>query len=194
MHWFMIFLIGIAASIDNFAVGMSYGINGKKITWLANLFMAVVALATSLVTIIAGSFLGFTIPQFFANLMSGAIILGIGLWSFFDAFRHRSSPSKTIPQADQIDRDQNNLISYNETFWLSFALSFNAMGTAFGAGIGGLNPVGVALTVGVLSFFSIEAGQKLGLKKLKSRMGTLSEYIASLLLICIGVYTILTAI
>jgi putative Mn2+ efflux pump MntP len=68
------------------------------------------------------------------------------------------------------------------------------MGTAFGAGIGGLNPVGVALTVGVLSFFSIEAGQKLGLKKLKSRMGTLSEYIASLLLICIGIYTIFTAI
>lgn len=193
MHWFMILLIGIAASIDNFAVGMSFGIKGKKITWIANLFMAVVALATSLITIIAGSLLGFTIPEFLANLMSGAIILGIGLWSLVSTCTHRMTPSKTIPQADQIDRDQNNLISFNETFWLSFALSFNAMGTAFGAGIGGLNPVGVALTVGILSFFSIDAGQRLGLKKLRSRMGTLSENAASILLICIGIYTIFTS-
>ncbi|EST12806.1 manganese efflux pump MntP family protein [Sporolactobacillus laevolacticus] len=193
MHWFMILLIGIAASIDNFAVGMSYGIQGKKITWIANLFMATVALITSLATIIAGSLLGFSIPEFFANMMSGAIILGIGLWTFAGAFRHRDKPSKTIPQADQIDRDQNNLISFNETFWLSFALSFNAMGTAFGAGIGGLNPAGVALTVGTLSFFSIEAGQRVGLKRLRSRIGRMSEYAASLLLIFIGIYTLFTS-
>ncbi|MCO7176089.1 manganese efflux pump MntP family protein [Sporolactobacillus kofuensis] len=193
MHGLMILLISVAASIDNFAVGMTYGIQGKKITWMANLFMASVALVTSLVTIIAGSLIGFTIPEFMSGLISGMMILGIGLWSLFGAWHHREKPSKSIPQADQIDRDQNNVITFNETFWLSFALAFNAMGTAFSAGIGGLNPIGVAMSVGVFSFFSIEAGQYLGLKKIRSHFGTLSEYVAAILLLCIAIYIILSA-
>ncbi|MCL1631156.1 manganese efflux pump [Sporolactobacillus sp. CPB3-1] len=194
MHWLMILLIGIAASIDNFAVGMSFGIKGKKITWQANLFMAAVALAASLIMLIAGSVVGFKISDFYANLTSGSMILGIGIWSLFSAIKNRNTLSKTFPQAEQIDRDQNNLISFNETFWLSFALSFNAMGTAFGAGLGRLNPIGVAFTVSFLSFFSIDAGQRVGLTKIRSRIGALSEYIASLLLICIGIYTLFVSV
>ncbi|BBN98342.1 manganese efflux pump MntP family protein [Sporolactobacillus terrae] len=190
MHWMMILLIGIAASIDNFAVGLTYGIKGKKITFSANLFMAAVALTASLITLFAGAALGFVFPEFMANLISGLIILGIGVWSLISGIRQKAKPSRTIPQAEQIDRDQNNLISFNETIWLSFALSFNAMGTAFGAGIGGLSPAAVALSVAVLSFLSIEAGQRFGLKKLRTRIGALSEYAASILLICIGIYTI----
>lgn len=193
MHWSMILLIGLASNIDNFAVGLTYGLQEKKITETANAFIAAVGLITSFLMILVGKFLGYSIPEPIAGFCGGAIILLIGLWTFVETYRHRKQSSKTIPEASKIDKDQNNIIAFNEVFWLSFALSLNAMGTSFGAGVGRMDPIMVSLSVSIFSFISIGAGQLLGLKGLHSRLGKISEYAASLMLIGIGIYEILSS-
>lgn len=193
MHWLIILLIGCASSIDNFAVGLTYGTHGKQITRAANIFIALIALVVSYIALMTGRLIGYSIPQAFTGLCGGALILLIGIWTLFETLRNRKQASKTIPDADTVDKDHNNLITFREVLWLSFALSFNAMGAAFGAGVSGMEPVWVAVFVSLLSYVSIAAGQWLGLKSLRTPLGHISEFTASLLLIAIGIYTILSS-
>lgn len=191
MHWLMILFIGIASSIDNFAVGLSYGTKGKKITYTANLFIAFIAFIIAYAALIAGKSLGMALPKTLPEILGGAIILLIGLWSLGDTLKNRSTAA--MPEAEDIDRNQDNLIETGEVFFLGIALSLNAMGTAFGAGMGGLPPLLVAEFVSILSFVSVGCGQWLGLKGMRSNMGKASEYLAACLMIAIGIYSIVSS-
>lgn len=191
-YWIIIIFIGLASSLDNFAVGLSYGTQGKRITRSANAWIALAAIFISLVALIAGRLIGFTIPASLTGLCGGLVILLIGIWSLIESFKHRHQSSKTIPEAERVDRDHNNLITSREVVWLSFALSFNALGTAFGAGVGGMDPLSVSLFIGLLSYLSIASGQWMGLKSIRTRLGSVSEVAASILLIAIGLFTMLS--
>jgi Predicted membrane protein len=189
LHWFIIILIGLASSLDNFAVGLTYGTQGKRITRSANGWIALTATLISLVALAAGRLIGFSIPGSLTGLCGGLLILLIGVWSLIESFKHRRQSSKTIPEAERVDRDHNNLITSREVVWLSFALSFNALGTAFGAGVGGMDPLSVAIFIGLLSYLSIASGQWMGLKSVRTPLGHVSEVTASVLLIAIGIVT-----
>ncbi|MFX3618933.1 MAG: manganese efflux pump [Sporolactobacillus sp.] len=189
MSWLMILFIGLASSIDNFAVGLTYAIKGKKITWTANMLIAGIALVISYAALLIGQWLGLTLSPSLTDIFGGLIILLIGVWSLIDALRHRSSAP--IPEADTVDKDKNNIIVFNEVFILGIALSINALGTSFGAGMSHLQPIGVALFVSIFSFVSVAGGQWLGFSGLQSNLGKVSEFIASFLLIAIGLYSIL---
>ncbi|RYL95915.1 hypothetical protein EWI07_00595 [Sporolactobacillus sp. THM7-4] len=191
MQWLMVLLIALASSIDNLAVGLSYGIQGKKITNTANGLMAAIALVMSLLALFSGRLIGYAVPESAAGILSGTIILFIGLWTLAGTFRRKKSSAKIL-EANQVDKDHNNVITSNEVIWLSIALSLNAVGAAFGAGVAGLNPYWVLLSVCVLSFISVSIGQSLGLKGHRSNLGSMTELIAAAILIVLGMYTVLS--
>lgn len=192
MHWIVVISIGMASSLDNLAVGLSYGVQGKRITRAANAWIALTATLTALIALIAGRLIGFTIPESLAGFCGGSLILLIGIGSFVESIRHHRKSSNTIPEADAVDRDHNNLITSGEVVWLGCVLSFNALGTAFGAGVGGMDPLSVAFFIGLLSYLSIAAGQWMGLKSIRTALGSVSEVAASILLIAIGLFTMLS--
>lgn len=191
-YWIVIILIGLASSLDNFAVGLSYGTQGKRITRSANAWIALTAILISLVALFAGRLIGFTLPSSLTGLCGGLLILLIGIGSLVESIKHHRQSSKTIPGAETVDRDHNNLITSREVVWLSFALSFNALGTAFGAGVGGMDPLSVSLFIGLFSYLSIAAGQWMGLKSVRTPLGHISELTAAVLLIVIGLCTMLS--
>lgn len=190
MYWLTILLIGMAASIDNFGVGFTFGIQGKNISFMANLFMTVIALCLSYASLIIGSFLGHFIPASFSNSMGGLLILIIGIWTLFNSVFKNNKQSKTMSDPNYVDKDHNNVIAFNEAFLLGLALSLNAAGIAFGAGVTGLSPVFVPLSVAVFSFLTIDIGQRMGLKLFKTRLNHFFSCLSALLLILIGIYEI----
>lgn len=192
MYWIIMLAIGVASSIDNFAIGLSYGTKGKKITAVANLFIALIAFVVSFLALIAGHWVSSILPNALPDIIGGLIILLIGVWSLADTLKRRQPIA--MPEAEDVDWDQDNLIEAGEVFFLSIALSFNAIGTAFGAGMGGLSPWAVGGFIGAFSFLSIGAGQWLGLGSRRSVLGKSTEYLSAFLMIAIGLYTILTSI
>ncbi|MFT8872458.1 MAG: manganese efflux pump [Sporolactobacillus sp.] len=188
MNWLIIVFIGLASNIDNFAVGLNYGIRGKRISTAANVLIAAIGFFMSFVALLAGQTLGTALPDAFTTLCGGLIIIAIGVWSLADSLR--SHPAAPVPDADTVDRDANNIIAFNEAFVLGIALSVNAAGTSFGAGVSRLSPLDVASLVAIFSFVTIACGQLCGLCGIGSRFGKASEYAAALLLIAIGCLSI----
>jgi putative Mn2+ efflux pump MntP len=80
MHFITAFVLAIAANVDNFAVGIAYGFKNIKIGLSTNLFIGFIsALGTYLATSV-GEDIGKSLDIRVANLLSSAVLVGIGVW------------------------------------------------------------------------------------------------------------------
>ncbi|TCP28949.1 putative sporulation protein YtaF [Scopulibacillus darangshiensis] len=193
MHWLAIIVLGLASSLDNLGIGLTYGLRGKRISVLSNGVITVIAMLLSFVSLYIGKSVNCVIPITAANAIGGAIITLIGLWTIGMTIyqKPQSSLTEVMTHPDKVDKDHNDVISISEAAVLGLALSLNAIGTAFGAGVTGLNPILTTLAIGVFSFFSIESGVRFGMRMNRSSVGKYTSLLSGLFLIIIGIREIL---
>ncbi|MTT30772.1 hypothetical protein GMB86_01925 [Terrilactibacillus sp. BCM23-1] len=193
MFLLTIAFIGIASNLDNLGIGFSYGIQGKRISISSNMMMSLMGTLFSFLFVCFGHLLSQFIPPSFSNYLGGSIIMLIGLWSIITEFQQKAHRAfkKTMENPDHVDKDHNNIISMNEAFILGIALSCNAIGIAFGAGIAGANAYLVAIAIGLFSYLSIDLGTTMGLKLQQSRLAYYAGYVSGFLLVLIGIFDII---
>ncbi len=194
MHGLTIIALGLASSLDNLGTGITYGIQGKRISIFSNAFISLISMAASYVSLSLGNWLGQFVPVSAANIAGGLLIALIGVWTLGVLIHPEPvvKIKKSMADPEYIDKDNNNIISLTEGLILGAALSLNAIGTAFSAGVSGLNPLMTTFSIGIFSFLFLEGGLFCGSRLKHSRAGKYSSLIAGLSLILIGLYEIFT--
>jgi len=89
------------------------------------------------------------------------------------------------------DLDANGFISLKEAMALGLTLSFNCIATGVGAGLTGLAPLPLAISVFLFSMVTISLGYWTGWKTASNRLEHLSQVFSGALLILIGIYELL---
>lgn len=200
MTWALALLIAFAANVDNLGVGIAYGIRKIKVSWQANLIIAVLSLAATWLA----EELGFVIRDYLnvatANWVGALLIIGIGLWIIAEPLLASGSigkrqksvlPNVVIHRPEIADRDDSLTIDRGEAVILGIALSINAMAAGVDDGLK-YGPTWVLpVMVGLLSFLTIEAGMFLGRRYMAEALGKQSAVVSGALLILIGAYQLL---
>lgn len=209
MHIFSALALGIAANLDNFGVGVSYGVQKLRIPFLSNFFIAILSGIITFFSVLTGHLLSHFITV--ANLLGSAMIIIIGLWVAL----HKSTSDNSLPAAIPVmktysvtikplscivqitknptsaDLDANGFISTKEAMALGLTLSFNCIATGIGAGLTGLPALPLAISVFIFSMVSISSGYWTGWKTSSNRLERWSQVFAGILLIFIGIYELL---
>lgn len=209
MHVFITALaLGVAANLDNFGIGVSYGIQKVRIPFLSNFFIALLSGLVAYLSVLTGQvfswFLGI------ANLLGSLMIAGIGIWVII----HKSKVDEAVPVSvsfnkaytipltslgwvvqitknpSRADLDANGFINGKEAIALGITLSFNCIATGVGAGLTGLPPFPVALSIFLFSMITISLGYWTGWKTASNRLERWSQAASGILLILIGIYEI----
>lgn len=206
MHLFSALLLGLAANLDNFGIGVSYGIQKVRIPILSNFFIAILSFVVTALADIAGHQFSHVIG--WANVIGALLIIGIGAWvslhksesnvlepSIPVSTKTYSVPLKPLSCTIQIiknpsaaDIDANGFISGKEAVALGLTLSFNCIGTGIGAGLTGMEPISLACSVFIFSLLCISAGYWTGWKTASNRLERWSQVISGVLLMLIGIY------
>ena len=84
--------------------------------------------------------------------------------------------------------NRREFLALKETSLLGFSLSLNAIAGGFGASLSGYNPLLTSAGIGVFSYFTIAAGQKLSGTYFSKWLGGLAHKVAGLVLLLVGVY------
>lgn len=149
MHVLSILFLGISTNLDNLLVGISYGLQKKRVSILSNaaigLFSAAATFLFCSLSALCAS-LG-KIP----NVLGGFIIILLGVYSLFctpKTAKEENPPSPCV---------------WKETAALGAALAVNCVPVAFAAGLTGIPSLWAAVSVGLASVLCVGAGNRLGI-------------------------------
>ena len=151
-------LFGVAANADNLTLGFAYGLKGRRIGWLANLLIAIITTAITLVTLIFGRAI---LPccRLGCPLLSAAACW----WRWRPgACTATATGSSSIPQWPALTAGA--VSSSRRRSILSGVLSINNIGLAVASGIGGIDPAPAAISIFFFSVVLLVLGQALSAK------------------------------
>lgn len=207
VHLFSIVLLGIAANLDNLGIGIAYGVRRVRIPFTSNLIIAALSGIATLITSLAGHLLNHIVPGYLCNLIGGCIVSLVGVFVIVTNFVDRKTdPSSANPNNEQMestnakkfltimkqpekaDMDYSGHISSKESVLLGIALSINCLATGLGAGMTGLNVIGMTLSVILFSLLTIFLGVIVGKRYISCLLGDKATILAGILLLVIGIY------
>jgi putative sporulation protein YtaF len=210
LHLLSILLLTVSSSLDNFGVGVSYGLRNICIPLALNLFIAFVNSGGTFFSMLFGKELsGFLQPRT-AGSIGAFILLCIGSWIVAMEFRSRrtersvfqSSSEKTAARKKTVLSNIysyindpfaagilcSGLVTMKEGVILASALTLSNISTGLAAGMMGFSlslTTAAAFTFNVLA---LSAGQKTGHYAGAYMIKWFSGMAAGLLLIFIGLY------
>lgn len=206
----LLLLFAIAANVDNFGVGIAYGLRRDRISVRSNLAIAIISVALTFAAMKFGEWIEPILSVQVANSLGASAIIGVGIWVFFETalarlwlsirnrFRrqsHHKSVSRNTNPPNLLSRLLSHQtpqhISVKETLILGVSLSLNAMAGGFGASLSGHNPLFTSISVGIFSYLTLDIGQRLSGTYAGKWLGIRSTQIAGILLIAIGIYELL---
>ncbi|EIV99694.1 putative sporulation protein YtaF [Thermoanaerobacter thermohydrosulfuricus] len=185
MEWLIILGFAISASIDNFGVGISYGIRNIRISLFSNTIIAVISFLFSISGILFGKWLNKILPGSLPGIVGAFLLFIIGLRIILLAVPRKSSSQNTqqvsskttsikgiLENPEIVDLDKSGEISLLEAILLGIALSANALTNGLGAGLLGFSPFAISFTTAIGSLVSVWAGVQFGTKVANIRIGS----------------------
>ncbi|MGG1320476.1 manganese efflux pump [Priestia megaterium] len=174
MEWLFILGFALSSSIDNFGVGISYGVRKVRIKWLSNLLIAAICFLFSMVGITFGRWISTILPGVFHVIVAVVLLTLIGIRIILLVGSQRNDG---IDQLDSTGQVKVRSIGWIESSVLGVALSANALTNGLGAGLLWLSPLAISLTSAFGSFITVWLGVMVGQKAANVQIGkfTLSQ-------------------
>lgn len=195
MHILSILLFALTSNIDNFTVGLAYGIKKIKVSISSNILIAFISALGTFISMSAGLIISKFIPMDISNILGAGIIVLIGLWFIKDFFTKKNSKVSTDNQLISVlnnpyeaDTDNSGYIDIKESITLAFALTINNLGLGIGASITGLNIMYTTLVTFIFSILTISLGSLLGNSYLSKMFGKYAPLISGIIMVLLGVY------
>ncbi|QSO49412.1 sporulation membrane protein YtaF [Alicyclobacillus mengziensis] len=211
VSWLLVLGFALSSSIDNFGVGMSYGVTKIRIGFWANLTIAVIAFSFSMTGIYFGHYITKLLPGTLSTVVAALFVLIIGVRIILISMMAKRKSARTqekqqngaigryLEDPAHADKDKSGEISIVESLVLGVAVSMNALTNGLGAGLMSLSPFAVSISAGIFSFLAIWWGVSLGERVANIRMfgwnlGQFSTLISGAILLLIAVHMVFTAI
>ena len=211
LHLATILLLSLSSNLDNIGVGVSYGVRKINIPFTSNLLIAIVTSCGTLLSVLLGQSIYLFISPETAALLGGGIIIAAGIWVIFqEKVMHRGQepqeetrlvaetglPRFGFRQLVSIldnpiiaDWDFSGHIDLREAIALSLGLTINNIPNGVGAGMLGLSPILLTISVFWFSIMTVWIGISGGQFGFH-RLGKLTGVVSGLILIFVGVYEI----
>lgn len=203
-------VLALSSSIDSLGIGITYGIKNTKISCLAKMVLFTISFLISILSVWFGDILKNIFSDFTTKLIGNLILIGMGVFICFQAFREDKTVSnlacnyeekiysffidflgitiKIIKNPTSSDLDSSNSIDAKEAFFLGFALSLDCFCIGLGASILGISSLLFPLFISVFQLAFLSIGNILGkrLHQLSHLPNNVWSVLSGILLILIG--------
>lgn len=191
MHILSSLLFAFSANVDNFVVGLSYGIKKIKIGFMSNLLIALISLAGTVLSMLAGKIIFDFMPKNVSNSIGSTMLILIGTWTIVKPLLKNKNSNDILDNPEKADVDNSSSIDGKESIVLAFALTINNVGLGIGASITGLNVVLTSFFTFIFSMIMITAGHICGSNYLSKVFSKSAAIVSGLIIIFLGVYEML---
>lgn len=199
MELLVLFVFGIALSLDGFVAGLAYGLRRIKVPIVSMLIISLTSGVAISLSLALGQVAAQGIPPELARQLGGGLLILLGLWILLQALRQSTERvlRLRIPQLGIVfqvllepldaDMDRSGCISPREAAILGTALALDAFAAGFAIALSGLSSVFVPLFVALGLFILLNLGMALG-RHSPFLLGNKVSLLPGFLLIALGVF------
>ena len=177
MQWISSLLFGVSSSLDAFLIGISLGLRHVRLKCSQNLFISLIALLGTCLSVGLGKFLSPILPAWIAVYLGSLALILLGFYYIVKWLKKLFSKKASADTP-----------SFQSLFALSVALSANNIGMGLAASLGGLSLPHAAVSTFLCSFLLLFTGNCLGKSHVFLFLGSLTEPLSGLLLIGLGLF------
>ena len=167
-QWISACLFALSANIDNFPIGIAYGLRGMRIGAGGNLLIACLTSLGTAAAMLLGGGLARLIPPDTANALGCMLLVLMGLWMLYREAQGGMGAPEQPPAAA--------------------ALMVNNMGFGVGARITGLSIVKTTACTFVCSLILLAGGAAVGRRFGGGHLGRYAGVCSAALIVALGVY------
>lgn len=195
--------LAISASIDNFTVGVAYGIKKIEIQFISNLIIAVISALGTFLSMTIGLLLCRLLSAEMSNIIGCSLLILIGIWFIIEYFikkikmKCRSSADysninykELLDKPESVDFDKSGNIDIRESVILGIALMINNLGLGISASISGINIYLTTICTFIISIITIPLGFFIGKHCFSKLSGEYASLISGLIIVALGIYEI----
>lgn len=188
MHILSSLLFALSANIDNFVVGLSYGLKKIRIGLMSNLLIALISLIGTVLSMLVGKIIFKFIPENMSNSLGSIMLILIGSWILVKPLWENKHSDDILENPERADVDNSLSIDAKESIALAFALTINNVGLGIGASITGLNIVITSLFTFIFSLLMVKIGYICGSYYLSKVFSKKATFVSGLIIIALGIY------
>jgi putative sporulation protein YtaF len=201
------FWLAISTNVDNFGVGVAYGIKRIRIGAASNLLIACCNCSGTYLSMKAGDTLARVFPASVCSTIGSCTIVLVGIWALLNTFAFGGSDSEKnaagrpqeiiqleyISQHPEVlDVDQTGHVNVRESLPLAFALTISNLATGMGARLAGLDVDFLVVLMFAFSLLGIICGYWCGRMFSLALPGRWPGRLSGILLIAFGFYGLLS--
>ena len=190
-------MLGVSTNIDNFGVGLAYGINRIRIGNWPNVFIAIFNAGATGISMLAGAVIARVLSESVAHAAGAGIIALLGVYYLYDTYygvagkeqgKSLWTVSRVAPgiMARMGFQPHVRNGSRKEVLALAVGLSISNLTMGVGAGLAGFDVRVLVAVMFAFSWIMIVLGDLLG--RVAARPGKWPSTISGLLLVGLGVH------
>lgn len=183
-----IFIITLTLSVDDFSVGIAYGLNKIRVSLKSLAYIFIGSAISTWSVMLIGKFIFTSLPQAFSNIV-GSIILGaIGLRMIYHSWTGKKDNDDYVNKNSNSQKSLKNAAKFGESFSLGLALGIDDFTEALGLGVAGFPVVLTVIFLEVSELITILTGNYLALKGLSKKINGRISILPGIILILVGIY------
>ena len=187
--FFMLFIMSLTLSIDDFSVGVAYGLFKIKIPF-KSLIITVLGSATSTWGVmLIGKFIFKSMPDYITDWASAIILCSVGCKMLYNGWMQKGDYSEFMNNHSLLSNDSKPVSNW-ETYLVGLGLGVDDFAQALGLAVAGFPIVLTVILLEVSEMIAILSGNYLAFKGFSKKVNGSLSIIPGILLILVGIYEI----
>ncbi len=177
MPFLLAFLFSISSNLDNFVIGVSYGLKEETIGWSSNVIISLITTLITYLSMAFGQYLLHWVPNTLANILGAVIFVAMGIWFILSDVWHHNTDKP----------DQPDTMTWQRAIGVGFLLSVNNIGIGILGSVAGLHIITVLWLTFITCLLLTYVGNNIGDHVIGRFIGQYNDRISGGLLILLGI-------
>ncbi|PSU73022.1 hypothetical protein C9J22_03530 [Photobacterium phosphoreum] len=182
MSFLLALIFSLSSNLDNFVIGLTYGVKNERIPLKANAIIAFITAFITYISMLGGKLITQLIPNHVSNELGSVIFILMGCWFI---------GSDLIKKQQQQQQKKHTVLNFKGAVMLGLLLSINNIGVGILGSITKLNITLVVTLTFVTGMFLTYAGNHIGHSVIGNIVGKYNDLISGSLLILLGILSLM---
>ena len=187
--FFTIFLLALTLSVDDFSVGVAYGLFKTRLPFKSLLIMILGSATSTYGIMLIGKFIFTSMPDYITDWLSAIILVGIGCKMIYNGWKEEHDCSKLVKEPS-VSSSNSKLVNFWETYLVGLGLGVDDFAQALGLSLAGFPIVLTVLLLEVAELIALLSGNFLALKGFSKKINGRLSIIPGIVLILVGIYNL----